>query len=100
MEKPLTEFEIGEHLSKLKGEWIFDKKTISSEFRFKNFINAFSFMTAVGMESEKADHHPDWSNTYNKVYISLTTHSAGGVTQKDFDLALLIDNIYKNFESR
>jgi len=80
----------------LKG-WTFDNNTIRREFRFRNFVEAFSFMTAVGMEAEKIDHHPDWSNTFNRVTITLSTHSAGGVTNKDFDLAGKIDAVYNNY---
>jgi 4a-hydroxytetrahydrobiopterin dehydratase len=54
-------------------------------------------MTAVGMEAEKANHHPDWSNSYNRVNVSLQTHSAGGITKNDLDLAGKMDTIYYNF---
>lgn len=64
---------------------------ISRDFKFKNFSEAFGFMTRVALASEKADHHPGWSNTYNKVSITLTTHDAGGLTQKDIDLAKKMD---------
>jgi len=61
-------------------------------------VEAFAFMTAIALEAEKMDHHPDWSNGYNKVNIALTTHSANGITQMDFDLASKIDSAYKNWE--
>ncbi len=64
-------------------------------FEFKDFVSAWAFMTRVAFAAEKMDHHPDWSNSYNKVTISLSTHSAGGiVTEKDRKLAALIDDIY------
>jgi len=56
-------------------------------FKFKDFSEAFGFMTRVAMLADKADHHPDWSNAYNKVEITLSTHDAGGLTEKDVDLA-------------
>ena len=69
-----------------------DRKSIAQEFSFKTFAEAFSFMTHVALLAEKADHHPDWSNSYNKVSITLSTHSAGGVTEKDVALAKAISD--------
>lgn len=64
-------------------------------FTFNDFGEAFAFMTRVAMAAEKMDHHPDWSNVYNKVEISLSTHSAGNtVTDKDRKLAAIIDRLY------
>jgi 4a-hydroxytetrahydrobiopterin dehydratase len=81
-------------LAKL-GEWQHhrDDKTLVREFSFKDFSQAFAFMTRVALLAEKADHHPDWSNSYNKVRIALSTHDAGGVSQKDLDLAQAIDTL-------
>ncbi|MGO9557915.1 MAG: 4a-hydroxytetrahydrobiopterin dehydratase [Acidimicrobiales bacterium] len=59
---------------------------VEREFRFAGFVEAFAFMTAVALHAEKMDHHPEWSNVYNRVHVSLSTHDAGGVTE--FDLAL------------
>lgn len=95
--KTFSELEISQHLSKNLKSWVFEKGVIKKDFKFKNFVEAFSFMTAIALEAEKSDHHPDWSNGYNKVMISLTTHSAGGITQLDFDLADKIESIFKNF---
>jgi 4a-hydroxytetrahydrobiopterin dehydratase len=66
-------------------------QNIVRSFRFKSFSEAFGFMMRVALLAEKADHHPDWSNSYGKVEISLSTHDAGGITQKDIDLAQKID---------
>ena len=63
------------------------------EFKFKNFAQAFGFMTSVALVAEKLNHHPDWSNSYNTVTIRLTSHDAGAVTDKDFELARRINNI-------
>jgi 4a-hydroxytetrahydrobiopterin dehydratase len=71
--------------------WEFKNEGIEKSFKFKNFIEAFGFMTKVAIFAEKANHHPEWSNVYNKVNIRLTTHSASGLTQKDLDLASQID---------
>jgi 4a-hydroxytetrahydrobiopterin dehydratase len=76
--------------------WIRDPKrdAITREFLFPDFNRAFAFMTQVALAAEKADHHPEWTNVYNKVRITLTTHDAGGVTQKDLDLARFADEAY------
>lgn len=66
------------------------------KIEFKNFVEAFGFMTKVAILAEKADHHPWWSNVYNQVEIRLTTHDAGNtITKKDRDLALDIDELLK-----
>ncbi len=90
----LSEVERDEALAALAG-WTHDagRDAIGKTFRFKDFGEAFAFMTRVALEAEKADHHPDWSNAWNKVDISLTTHSAGGVTANDVALARRIDEI-------
>lgn len=59
--------------------------------RFRNFVEAFSFMTAVALEAQRLDHHPDWSNVYNRVQLRVSTHDAGGVTDFDFALATAVD---------
>jgi 4a-hydroxytetrahydrobiopterin dehydratase len=74
--------------------WHFDAeaKAIRRSVRFADFSAAFAFMTRVAMAAEKADHHPDWSNSWNRVEIALSTHSAGGVTALDIDMARAIDS--------
>jgi 4a-hydroxytetrahydrobiopterin dehydratase len=94
--KPLNKDEITEFLALHLNGWSFDGNFIKRDFEFKNFVEAFSFMTAVALEAEKKDHHPDWNNEYNKVQIKLRTHSADGVTGKDIDLAQNIDSLYKS----
>ena len=65
------------------------------EFQFKDFTEAFAFMTKVAIHAEKMDHHPNWSNVWNTVKIELTTHDAGNiVTEKDHDLAVKIDELF------
>lgn len=73
--------------------WSLDLKrdAITRTLKFADFSQAFAFMTRVALLAEKADHHPEWHNVYNQVTITLTTHSAGGLTQKDLDLAKAID---------
>lgn len=74
-------------------EWtpIADPDGISRTFSFASFVDAFGFMTRVAILAEKADHHPEWSNVYNRVHIMLTTHDAGGLSQRDIDLATQIN---------
>lgn len=64
-----------------------DGRKIARSFKFDDFITAFGFMSRVAILAEKANHHPNWSNVYNRVEIELFTHDAGGITQKDIDLA-------------
>ena len=80
-------------LQTLPGKWALaeDHKSIHQSFKFKSFVEAWSFMSHVALLAEKADHHPDWSNAYNKVDITLTSHDSGGVTEKDIKLARAID---------
>ena len=66
---------------------------ITREFKFKDFSEAFAFMTRVALLAQAADHHPEWSNVYNRVTITLSTHSAGGLTEKDVKLAGEIDKL-------
>lgn len=76
------------HWKKAKG-----RDAITNEYRFKDFNEAFGFMSRVAIKAEKIDHHPEWSNVYNQVQVTLTTHDAGGVSQRDIDLAKFIDGI-------
>jgi len=94
--KPFTKEEVAIHLALKLKSWTQTETAITREFKFKNFVEAFSFMTGIALEAEKMDHHPDWKNVYNQVTISLNTHSAKGITQLDFDLAKKIDASYKS----
>jgi 4a-hydroxytetrahydrobiopterin dehydratase len=75
-------------LKELTG-WALDVggKSISRRFEFRNFSEAFAFMTRAALAAEKLDHHPDWSNVYKTVNVTLSTHDAGGLTELDIDLA-------------
>ena len=88
----LNQDKINSNLSKYPG-WSFENESISKQFQFKDFIDALSFVNTVGLESEKMDHHPDiLMFVWNKVKITISTHSAGGVTEKDFALAQKIED--------
>ena len=73
-----------------------EKNAISKSFKFKNFNEAFAFMTRVAMESEKINHHPEWSNVSNTVNITLTSHDVGGISERDLAMARYIDSITQN----
>ena len=78
--------------------WKEENNSLQSEFKFKDFAEAFSFMTEVAFHAEKQNHHPNWSNVWNTVHITLTTHDAGNVvTDKDHLLAGSIEAIYKKY---
>ncbi len=76
-------------------DWTYDEgaAAISRDFKFKDFTEAFGFMTRVALLAQAANHHPEWSNVYNRVSITLTTHDAGGLTEKDVALAGQIDKL-------
>ena len=83
-------------------QWQHDaaRGAIRRTFRFAGFAPAFSFMTQVALAAEKADHHPEWTNVYDRVDITLTTHVANGLTQRDFDLAKQIEAAFESFEAK
>jgi len=92
----LTAQEIQDSMKDIDREWLLKGKFIHREIVFKDFIQAFSFMTSVAIIAEKSNHHPNWKNVYNKVNIALNTHDADGLTVKDFRLAKEIDQLAKN----
>lgn len=89
----LSKKEIASRLRKLAG-WSVAKGNLHRVFEFKDFSAAFGFMTRAALAAEKMDHHPDWSNSWNKVTVDLCTHSAGGLTKNDFDLAAAMQQIF------
>jgi len=74
-------------------QWTLDDGKLYREFRFADFSEAFAFMTRSAIEAEKQDHHPEWFNVWNKVRVHLTTHSAQGITERDFKLAETMDRL-------
>jgi len=91
---PLTTNELSTALAELTG-WALreDGLAIDRSFKFADFSAAFAFMTRVALLAEKADHHPEWSNVYNRVEITLTTHDAGGLSRHDVAMAKAIDGL-------
>ena len=72
-----------------------DREAITKDFKFSDFKSAFSFMTSIALKAEEIGHHPEWSNVYNKVTITLTTHDILGLSDKDVILGQFIDNKYE-----
>lgn len=93
MEK-LNVQQLEEHLAALNG-WQHTNGSITKNFKFENFKEAFAFMTRVAFEAEAQNHHPDWENVYNLVTIRLNTHDVGGITINDIELAKTIEKIFK-----
>jgi len=92
----LTAAEIAALLAELPG-WSLreDGRAITRSFRFKDFNQAFAFMTRIALNAEKADHHPEWFNVYNQVDITLTTHAAAGLSARDAAMARVIETYGK-----
>jgi 4a-hydroxytetrahydrobiopterin dehydratase len=89
---PLSDEQITQQLLEYPG-WARHAARLTKTFRFKDFVEAFGWMTQVALIAEKMDHHPDWKNVYRTVEVELTTHDAGGLTQNDFDLAAAMDRL-------
>lgn len=90
--KALSPQDVETRLKKLP-HWTTDGSVIKRSFLFGDFQEAFAFMTQVALLAEKQDHHPDWTNVYNRLEIKLWTHDSQGITEKDFDLAHAISKI-------
>ena len=92
MAEKLSKSSRDEQIAELAG-WseVDGRDAIAKSFTFKNFNEAFAFMTRVAMMAEKMDHHPEWFNVYKTVDVTLSTHDAGGLTMKDIDLAVAMD---------
>jgi 4a-hydroxytetrahydrobiopterin dehydratase len=88
--EPLDDTAIAAAMAGVPG-WTRNGNGIERQYRFADFVAAFAFMARVALLAEKTDHHPEWSNVYNKVDIRLTTHDAGGISSRDFALAKAID---------
>ena len=88
--QPMTNEAIQEGLRTLP-DWQLEGDKLYRRFVFKDFVGAFGFMSRVALLAERMDHHPDWSNVYNRVDVRLTTHDAGGISDRDFTLARQID---------
>lgn len=88
----LTENEINERLKELKG-WEYLEGELHTAFEFADFKECFTAMTRVAFEAERLQHHPEWTNVYNILEFFLSTHDEDGVTEKDFELAIAINEV-------
>ncbi len=91
--------QIEQELTKLNQQcsepWRIKDNKLHKTFVFKNFVDAFGFMSKVAIHVEKQNHHPEWFNVYKTVQIDLTTHEAGGISVRDFELALTVESLFK-----
>lgn len=92
----LSDSDLQSALARLPG-WSISNDKLHREFQFPNFVHAFSFMTLASYGIEAMNHHPEWFNVYGKVVVDLTTHDAGGITDKDLKLALHLEEIARRF---
>ena len=88
----MSDAEISAAIAKHPG-WSVANGKLHREYKFADFIHAFGFMATAAIAIERMNHHPEWFNVYNRVTVDLATHDAGGITQKDFDLAALLEGI-------
>ena len=85
-------------LNNLSEKWSISDKFLICKYEFQNFNDALSFMNKVGVKCEEMDHHPKWTNVYNRLEIELFTHDKDGLTEKDFDLASFMDQEFERYE--
>lgn len=92
---PYETHEVSKALKNLEG-WSYDdsKRYINKTYQFKDFNQAFGFMSRVALYAESVNHHPEWFNVFNKVDVRLSTHDASGVTEKDIDMAKFMDQVH------
>lgn len=90
--KKLSESAINQNLEKVN-HWVLNKNALEKSFVFKDFDEAMEVITKIAQESKNINHHPEWTNVYNKLKIRLSTHEISGISEKDFQLATAIDSI-------
>ena len=89
----LSEAEIGSSLGRIQG-WSYKDGKLQRQFTFKDFVQAWGFMSSCALVAEAMNHHPDWKNVWNRVDVELSTHDAGGVTKNDLELAQRMNQIF------
>jgi len=90
--RPLSSDEVAHLVEALEG-WELDGASLRRQLVFDSFVQAFGFMAQVALIAERLDHHPNWSNVYNRVDLAITTHDAGGLTALDFEFARRVDAV-------
>ncbi len=96
MEKS-TEQAVQEFLDQ-NSQWSLQDNKLRKEYKFKSFTQAFGFMSMVAVVAEKTNHHPEWFNVYNRVVVDLTTHEANGISERDFKLAITMDELAEGLQ--
>lgn len=97
MAELISKDELNQKINNLSKNWVIEDIFLKGSFVFKNFDDAFSFMKKVAIKCEDMNHHPKWTNVYNKIDVELYTHDSGGITEKDFELSSYMDAEFKNF---
>ena len=97
MAELISKDELNQKINNLSKNWVIEDVFLKGSFVFKNFDDAFSFMKKVAIKCEDMNHHPKWTNVYNKIDVELYTHDSGGITEKDFELSSYMDDEFKNF---
>ena len=97
MAELISKDELNQKINNLSKNWVIEDVFLKGSFVFKNFDDAFSFMKKVAIKCEDMNHHPKWTNVYNKVDVELYTHDSGGITDKDFELSSYMDSIFEKF---
>ena len=97
MAELISKDELNQKINTLSKNWVIEDVFLKGSFVFKNFDDAFSFMKKVAIKCEDMNHHPKWTNIYNKIDVELYTHDSGGITEKDFELSSYMDAEFKNF---
>ena len=95
----LSDDAIAEALKTLSG-WSLEQSKLHRKFEFTDFVQAISFMTTAAFSIEKLNHHPEWSNVYNRVVVDLTTHDSGGITKNDVELAQVLNRTAGQFAQK
>ena len=97
MAELISKDELNQKINNLSKNWVIEDVFLKGSFVFKNFDDAFNFMKKVAIKCEDMNHHPKWTNVYNKIDVELYTHDSGGITEKDFELSSYMDAEFKNF---
>ena len=94
----LSNNDIIKKMNLLSENWVLEDIYLKGSYTFNDFDNAFTFMKEVAVKCEEMNHHPKWTNVYNRIEVELFTHDSDGLTEKDFTLAKEMDTLFKNYE--
>ena len=97
MSSVLSKNDVIKKMNLLSKNWVLDGKYLIGSYTFNNFDSAFAFMKEVAVKCEEMNHHPKWTNVYNKLDIELYTHDEGGITEKDFELSSYMDATFQKY---